>query len=188
MIPLEELEPTGGELYAHVFENAATGLPRRLYWCLHVDFAPLQDGGELWTCSFGIEWMQWPVRRWSEVSGLGLAELHEPRLVESSLYVFEHHPAKLERLHLERRDGARFELSVAAVVPFATGGLTMTDLRLETRVELDFGGVVIVPDNLWPKPASAREAAAVAAEHLSLDDLTEPELDGHRYVLRPRSP
>jgi hypothetical protein len=45
------LRPVGGKIYAHVFENTRTGVPRNLFWGLYVAFEAVRIDGDDWDCS-----------------------------------------------------------------------------------------------------------------------------------------
>jgi len=184
---LETLEPAGGKLYAHVFENRSTGMRRGLYWALSIDLEPLVNAGESWDCNIQCEWFTWNIKRWTELDGLGLSDLLLSELAESSLYLAEHQPTTLvEALRIRRRAGSKFDVSLTVVgdiqLPdgqdrFATG-ISQTAL-------VDFDGVYVVTDNLFPKPDTADEAAGVVDQFLRSDDFEPPMRDRFRYVLSP---
>src|SRR6266478_5239232 len=100
--PVQELRPAGGELYAHVFENPSVGVSRNLFWNLRVEFAPVELDGEERDCSLACEWLVWPIRRWTDLSGLGIADVLHPEQVETSFYLAEHSPARLHELRVTR--------------------------------------------------------------------------------------
>ena len=183
-IPLV-LKPKAGSLYAHVFENPRTGVARDLYWNVHVDFEPVQFDGEEWDCSFAVEWLTWPNRRWRDLDGLGLRQVRRTEFVECSLYLLaEHNPAALRHLELRENGHAAFDLDFSAIADVDDGS-GLRRFEVSGKCEVEFSGVIVVTDNLQPKPASPDDARAAVAEFLALDDLAEPRSEQWRYVLEP---
>ena len=179
------LQPTKGEIYAHVFENPTTGLGRDLYWNVCVDSQPVFLDGEEWVCSLGIEWLTWPIHRWRELDGMGLGKVRHPELVECSLYLFdEHHPASLRHLELQENGPGTFEAEFSAVADVDDGSGRRL-FNVSGRCNLTFTSIIVVASNLRPKPASTLEARVAAAEFIAFDDLKEPRSEEWRYVFEP---
>jgi len=186
---LGKLKPTGGSLYGHVFENKATGLPRDLYWSLTIDFAELEMNGETWTPSLTAEWIVWPARRWVDLDGLGLADVRKPKLTEASFYGFgEHQQGDLRALNLTRGRGPAFKAQVELVLDLVDDhGRRHRGVRIEATSRIVFDGIYVLPDNLSPRPDSAKKAQAVVAKFLEPDTLEPPVWDRFRYVLAPKT-
>jgi hypothetical protein len=55
----------GGSYYAHIFENARSGLPRALYWSFTVDFGRINYLRENWDSSLTVEWITLGVREFA---------------------------------------------------------------------------------------------------------------------------
>lgn len=60
----------------------------------------------------------------------------------------------------------------------------MVPVSFTTR--LQFAGIIVVSDNLQPKPSSADAAAAAVSEFIQLDGLQNPRSEEWRYVLDPQ--
>lgn len=96
---LVSLRPTGGEIYAHLFENSRTGVARNLFWNLRIDCEPVHLEGEEWDCSVAVEWLRWTVPNWRSLDAKGLRDVSAPEMVEASVYlVAEHHTVAVEDL------------------------------------------------------------------------------------------
>ena len=181
------LRPTTGTIYGHVHENSHTGLARNLFWNIEIEFEPVRQDGEDWDCSLGIEWLTWPVRSWRDLDGMSLGQVQQEELLECSLYLFAaHHPATLRRLILRETADARFEADFSAIAdvhdPEGSGRRLF---EVNGKCHLSFEGIVVVPDNLLPKPNSAHEVESAVAEFLAVDDLTDPRSEGLRFILKP---
>ena len=185
---LGKLKPVGGSLYGHVFENRATRVPRDLYWSLTIEFAEIDMGYETWTPSLTAEWIVFPARRWLDLDGLGLADVRKPKLIEASVYAFgEHQLGDLRDLSLTRGRGPAFKAHVELVLDLVDDeGRVQRGARIEATQRLDFDGILVLPDNLSPKPNSAKKAQAVVAKFLDTDTLEPPVWDEFRYVFAPK--
>ena len=186
-IPQDAIRCTGGELYAHVFENRATGVPRRLFWALRLDCEPLRWADDDWETSILLEWLTWPILRWPELHGMSLDRVVCPEILNASFYLSEHHDVSLKALSLLRQGGAVFR--VAAAGAFSLGGfgqLDGSDLRFDVDGGVHFSGLYVVRNNLFPKPSTPAEASSVAARFIDLRDFGEPLWDGRfRYAFEP---
>lgn len=179
------LQPSAGEIYGHVFENPAMGVRRDLYWNASVDFQPVLLDGEEWDCSLAIEWLTWPLRHWRDLHGAGLSKLRHPEMVECSLYLFaQHHPASLHHLELRKSGPAIFEADFSAIADVDDGSGPKL-LNVSGRCNLTFTSIIVVASNLQPKPNSALEALAAAAEFTAMEDLKEPRSEDWRYLFEP---
>lgn len=176
-----------GELDAQLFENPRTGLPRNLYWSLTVPCAPVAWAGEVWDCSVTCEWLTWPVRHWAELDGMGLAAVTSPALVECSLYLAEHHPVRVESLALRRiGEGARFSVGLAGGVDIqGLDELDGRDIEFSLHGEVELEGLVVIPDNLFPKPQNESEVLAALRPYADLGSFGPPVFDRFRYLLAP---
>jgi hypothetical protein len=179
------LQPTTGEIYAHLSENSATGLRRNLYWNARIDFEPVQLDGEELDCSLAIEWLTWPIQSWRGLDGMGFAKVSQRDLVECSLYLFEeHHWATLRHFELGESGPATFEADFSAIAQVDDGsGLRL--FEVSARCNLTFTSIVVVGSNLQPELASQLEAQAAVAKFISLEHLAPPRSEGWRYVLEP---
>lgn len=175
-----------GELYGHLFENPSTGVPRSLFWNLSLPCSPITWEEEEWECAIQCEWLQWRVRNWTGLDGATLRTSSDPASVECSVYFSTHHPARLDSLSLKRvAHSARFEVALSGAFDLlGYGELDAQDIPLTLRGEVDFGGIIVVPDNFFPKPSDAADVNRLVEPFLSLSNLAEPERDGFRYLLR----
>ena len=179
------LRPRAGEIYGHLFGNAATGLRRNLYWNAEIEFEPLQLDGEEWDCSLAVEWLTWPIGSWRELDGVGLSKVSERNLIECSLYLLdEHHWANLGNFELTEIGPAMFEAAVNATAQ-VHDGVGVRHFEVSVRCNLAFSSIVVVSSNLQPKLTSPLEAQAEVAKFISLEQLAPPRSEGGRYVLEP---
>jgi hypothetical protein len=179
------LRPAGGEIYAHVFENPRTGVRRNLFWNISVEFEPVRLDGEVWDCSFGVEWLTWPIPTWRALDGMDVGKVVAPEMVESSLYLLaEHHPATLRRLRLTAMRGSAFEAAITASAQVRTDHGSRT-VPVSCVCTLPFTGIIVVSGNLEPKPDTAEEAGEAAAQFIGMDGLREPRSEGWRYIFEP---
>ena len=184
---MSTLIATGGELYAHVFESSLTGLARNLFWNVRVGLEPLILAGEEFEPSFACEWMIWPARTVNDLNGMGLETVLRPDLIESTLYVGGvHHLVDVETMKITRPRAASYRFDARLNVDVDVDGIMLRETAT-LSCGLDFDGVGVVPDSLYPKPATPAAVSAAVAPFISLDDLKPPEFDVFRYVLREKS-
>jgi hypothetical protein len=67
------------------------------------------------------------------------------------------------------------------------GDLDDSNIPVALSCELDFSGVIVVPNNLEPKPADAPQARITVEPFLNTAELQQPRWDRFRYLLAPRS-
>lgn len=185
--PAHSLVAAGGSMYSHVFENASTGLQRGHFWSLSIDFAPIEYDGSEWDCSTMIEWMQFPVRDWRSLNGAHASTAIEDELVESSFYLTRHDWATVKELTLKHIADNRFRASLTAIVDFQgfTGDDVDPEMEVTAETDIEYTGIIIVPDNLFPKPNTPQHVSEVVAQFADLAAYHTPEQDGFRYVMRP---
>ena len=185
----QQIRPTGGDVWAHVFENRSIGLPRNLYWALHIKCEPIHWEAQSWDCSVSCEWLTWPIQRWVDLDGKTLEQLTYPSLLECSFYFADHHPVRLSELSLRRiATSSRFSATLQGEFGLhGFGDLDDSNIAITLSCELDFSGVIVVPSNLEPKPADAPQARLAVQPFLDTDELQQPLWDRFRYVLAPRS-
>ena len=179
---------TGGEIYAHVFENRALGLERGMFWNLRLECAPIRHEGEAMPTSLACEWLRWPVGDWTGLDGAALATATDASQVEATFYFAEHHLVALESLHLARVAGtSRFRAQVSGALDLeGFGKLDGTGIPVRVEAEVEFTGVIVVPGNFSPKPDTPEKALATVQPFLAVDNFCPPEWDRFRYVLAPR--
>ena len=182
----QDLKPSGGTLYGHVFENAKTGAPRDLYWSIGIDFLPVVLDGASWDASMSCDWLVWPVRRWQDLDGADLASARLPGFVEGSFYIADHHTGVISAISLRRRTGALFDVTASLTVDIELpDGTLVADAEIHGAATAIFEGIYVLPDNLSPKPNTPALAKAALAPFLSLEDFAEPKWDRFRYVFEP---
>lgn len=185
---LSNLQAVGGELYAHVFENARTGLPRALYWSVTIAFEPVVVAGSPWETSMTCEWLAWPIRRWTQLDGRSLDEVLELDLVETSFYLAEHQLGSSSRLQFRRSDGAKFdvafEMEFDLVLP---DGGNLRGLTVKGTTPVAFDGVYLLPENLSRSPDTEVLATDALAEFVNPADFHPARWDRFRYVFSPKA-
>ena len=176
-----------GEIDAFLFENNKTGLARDLFWSITVDLKPIALFDESWECSFQCEWMTWPVRTIDDLDGVGLTQLRQPDLVEATMYVDALHQwVTVSQLAVRRAVGAGYQADIAGEYELEANGRRQSG-QFQLQCDLVFEGIIVVPENLTPRPSNPKEVAEVVAPFISLAGFKEPRLDGFRYLLRPLS-
>lgn len=181
------LVPQSATLSGSLFENPRIGIARDLFWNVEVDLEPVELDGETWDCSFACEWLTWPVRRLADLDGMTLDQVIDPNRIEASLYVLaQHHPATISRLEISEQAPGRYRLAVAgsAEVSAEQG---MLNVPFSLVCDLDFVGIFVVRENLFPKPANPAEVQAALNQFISPEGFAEPREDGFRYVVQPAS-
>lgn len=186
--PSHLLKPKGGEIYAHIFENSRTGLSRGLFWSFSIEFEPLLYDEDEFDCSMTCEWLRWPIRNWHDLEGKRLEAAYGDNGIEASFYMSSHYVAKSVRLQVLNRSAATFRVLLAMTVDFHgyVGDDRNPEMPVAAEFDIPFTGLIIVPENLFPKPSTVEEAKEVARGFVDIDRYERPERDRHRYVLRPR--
>jgi hypothetical protein len=172
----------GGSYYAHLFENPSAGVPRALYWSFTVDFESIRYVGGSWRSSFTVEWITLGAR---EFAGARSISSSSSPGAEASLYLAEHHP-------IDRWNGrVSWETSPPHCVLDYDAQLDfrgldrdpVSGLHLTGKACLEFDGFIVVPGNLFPKPASIEEAGDLLRQYFPEPGVAVDE--GRRYVFRP---
>jgi hypothetical protein len=181
---MSRLIATGGEVWAHVHENSATGLARNLFWNVRADLEPITLGDEEYEPSLACEWMVWPALKMSDLHGMGLGTVHYPDLVEATIYLGGvHHWLELKALSISRSPDSKYRLGAKLSVDIDVDGERVRE-SASLSCDLHFDGIIVVPESLFPKPATADAAASVVADFFSLEGLGPPEFEKFRYVLK----
>ena len=186
--PSDALVPRGGEMYGHIFENRVTGLVRNLFWSITIDFEPVQYGGDEFTCSMTCEWIPWPIRDWRELNGKHLQAEYGQDGIESSFYMTEHDLGTRTELVLRHRHENVFTSKMDMVVDFHGfhEGDENPAMSVHAECDVAFIGLLITPENLFPKPLTPPELRNVASEFVDLSTYHEPERwRAHNVILRP---
>lgn len=185
--PAPSLVAAGGSMYSHIFENASTGLERDLFWSLTIDFAPIEYDGDTWKCNVMIEWLRFPIRDWRTLNASHVATAIEDDLIEASFYLTRHDWATVKELTLRRHADNRFHVQLKAVVDFQgfAGDDVDPEMEIIAETEVEYLGMIIVPENLFPKPNTPHQVADVVAKFADPEAYHVPEKDDFRYLLRP---
>jgi hypothetical protein len=181
-----QLTPKAGEICAHIFENQRAGVSRNLFWILNVELDPIEWDEEEWDCSLAVEWIVWPIQHWRDLDGADLSEVN-PEGIECSVYAFgQHHSAQLMRLSLHASsEPTSYLLGASGMAEIDLDG-DLIETPFSFSCEVRFTGVVVVPDNIFPKPTSSEELTEVVSTFLSLDGLAKPENQGFRFLFAPQ--
>jgi hypothetical protein len=181
---VSELSATRATLWGHLFEKAATGLPRDVYWGIRVELEPLEVDGSEWPTSLAVEWLRFPVRSWR-----ALADTPPVLdLAETSLYCAYHQDAQLVHLSLAAQSETSFDLSLTVRATLEVPGLgPLPEGELALTMPATLEEVIVVRDNLFPKPSSPAEAAEALGRFLDPEEFEPAVYEGFRYVFRPRS-
>lgn len=193
--PAEKLKASGGHLYAHIHENASTGLKRNLFWSLKLNFAPLKYCDSEFQCGMMCEWIPWTARDWRDLDGEQLdvvfhvdgSVLSGPASVEASFYMTSHDQARRVSLKLRRGDGAKFTASMSMIADFHGYDEDDADPNLPVAGEasVDYLGLIIVKGNLFPKPNAEAEAIAAAEQFIDVTKYGPPRDEDWRWVFPP---
>lgn len=188
LFPAESLIPIGGKMYSHIFENSAVGISRDHFWSITVNFAPIEYADESWDCSMTSEWIRFGVRNWRDLDECSLTVSPDDDFIESSFYMTEHDPGFSTDLSLSYLDTNRFHIRMQMIVDYHgySGGDANPDMLVAAETEVDYTGLIVVPDNLFPKPSTPQMVNEVAEDFVNLSVYCEPEADRHRFVLRPK--
>jgi hypothetical protein len=186
--PSESLIPSGGEIYCHVFENKHTGLARNLFWSITITFEPIQYRENEVECSMTCEWITWPIRDWRDLDGRQIDLNYGEDGVESSFYTTRHDFGNHTTLSVRHRIENRFAVSMSMLVDFLGyyGGDENPAMMVHAEADVPFTGLIILPENLFPKPITIAEVESVAADFVDLSSFRAPELRHRGFILCPR--
>jgi hypothetical protein len=176
----------GGECYAYVFENPRMGVARGLFWNFILECAPVAWDGEEWDTSLLCDWVTMPNRNWNDPAEVSLREIPKRDLLEASFHLSEHHSVKLSRLEIAHREKGHFRVRVGGTFDLTGyGELDAADIPFDLEGQVHFKGLIVMRNNLFPKPSTSADAIAVASAFLNLDGLSAPEFDGDRFLFEP---
>ena len=97
-----------------------------------------------------------------------------------------HNEMRTTKLDFRRRHGSVFDIALTGEFDlFGFDELDGEGYQIDVQGSVPFEGIYVVRDNLFPKPSSPEEAAAIVAPFLRTLDLKEPYWDEFRYVLEP---
>ena len=186
--PASKLTPRGGEIYSHIFDNALTGLSRGHFWSITVNFDPIDYADESWDCSMTCESLRFDTRRWTNLGNRTLSLPADDQFAESSFYMTEHDLASSTKLTLTCLTANRFRLQMAMTVDFHgyTGDNANPEMLVTADAEIEYSGLSIVPENLFPKPDTSELAKDAASQFVDLNLYNEPVWEGHCFILKPQ--
>ena len=187
MSELPEFRPTDGELSAHVFENPRAAVPRGLYWSLQCDFEPVEMDESEWAVSLMVEWLTFDVRRWVDLDTTARPDLPRRDGVETSVYFADiHQPASLDYLRLRRASGCRFDLEVGVTCELErVDGTKLPGRSIVWRGAVPFQRIIIMRENLFPKPSTPDEATSILASFIDPAGFEPPMRDERSFDFHP---
>ena len=185
---LDDLRIAGGESRCDLFENAATGVQRGVFWSFRIDFEEVVFDDESWLASLEVEWLTWQLRDWKELGRCTLTNVERPELVESSVYLGGRHQSfQLSELSLEYLGKAEFLLRVLGIFSLVTpDDRQHGPARHAFQAKLPFLGAIVVPSNLAPKPSKDVEATRALNAFLDTATFEPPRWDKFRFVFSPK--
>ena len=187
--PANQLVATGGELSSHVYENRSTSVPRDLYWSASLNFAPLNYCGESLECSATVEWLRIPNRNFRDINQTRIKFGEDDPISEASFYMSRHDVARTAMMTLSYLDDDRFRLALEMTVDFLgyDEGDENPNLYVTGEADVTYTGLIIVPDNLSPKPTTETDVLGIAEAFADLDCYQKPIHQGFRYLLPPQN-
>ena len=152
-----------------------------------MEFEPAWYDGEKWDCLLAAEWLTWPVHQYGDLDGMSLQNLRTPDLVECSFYFLaRHHPARLRHFLLRKCGSAIFEADFSAIAEVDDGSKVQS-VEISGKCDLKFSGIIVVPDNLFPKPTTVEAVRAAVTDFIDMEGLREPRSEQWRYIFEPAS-
>ncbi len=149
-------------VWAHLFENKNVGVPRGLYWCLQIDLGQIDYSNETWGASIAFEWLELSVEDSPQVfSSNSRSE------IECSFYMFEHTPAESWKLIVyPQSENGDYFVEFDAVIDFpGVDNDPCKNLKIGGKGFLKLGEIIVIPDNLFPKPDSPESAKNMIAPY-----------------------
>lgn len=176
--PASALRVKGGDCYAHLFENAAVGVARGLYWSFALQFEAFEYKGETVAPRATVEWIHGLSPDWRNNPGFRLEGADRDASVEASFYVWEHEPARRFAFEVLDRRGADFHIRIAMDVD------ANPLLHVEGDGWVRYQGILVSRDNFTPKPASIDDAKHMVAPFAATDGYADcvPTAEGFRFV------
>jgi hypothetical protein len=184
----DRIKSTSGKLYGHLFANETAGAPLGLYWNVFIQCENIEDGQDSLSASVSCDWLTWPISKWQELDGMSLSETLRPAMVESSFYLNEHHPLRIDRLNI-RRIRASSDFRVGAHGEFSLRGMGELDgdhIVVDAEADIQFSGIYVVPANLTSIDDSEIGVRSSLSHFIDLSGFLPPRWEGFRYVFQPR--
>lgn len=184
-------------MFAHIHENPLTGLKRNLFWSVSIDFAPIRYAGVDFRCAMLCDWIPWRARDWRQLDGQKLEVEYAangtvksgPPGVEASFYTKEHDSARGVVLRLHHKKATQFTAAMKMVVNFRgyVGGDENPRLVLAGETQVRYRGLIVVKDNLRPRPTTESKVLTLAEQFVDLTTYREPIDDGWRWRFLPKA-
>lgn len=132
--------------------------------------------------------LRWPIRDWRQLSGQTVTASKDQLHPEASLYLFaQHQPVTSIMLSLRNQHDERFNVEAKVQVNIDDlEGKTIPNVVLEAEVEASFDGLIVVPDNLNPKPVTPDEATRALKPFADVSAYSSPMFDEFRWIFRPK--
>jgi hypothetical protein len=186
--PSDQLIAKNGEIYAHVFENINVGIVRNLFWSITIDFKPVVYAGKKWSCSMTCEWIPWAIKDWRKLHGKHLDVAYGENNIESSFYMGEHNIGLRTQLWLVRTTNNVFSTKIEMTVDFKgySGRDEVPTMKVAAIADIPFTGILVVPDNLEPKPTNMDEIKNAASQFVELSCYYDPKQQNHAYIFKPK--
>lgn len=183
----KDIQCTGGECYAYVFENPRMGVERGLFWNFFLECAPIVWGDHRWEPALLCDWVSLPTRDGRVLRKVSLLDLPKRDHIEASFYLSDHQHVSLSRFDLAHDREDLFRVHFGGDLDLeGYGDLDGVAIAIDTSGSVRFKGLIVTPENLFPKPSDAAAAVAVAREFLELENFIEPVWDGSRFLFEPR--
>ena len=183
----KDIRCVGGECYAHVFENPKAGIRRGLFWNFILECVPITWDEDEWETSLSCDWVTLPGRSWRDLGQISLDDLPNRQMIETSFYLSAHHEVRLSRLEIAHDHQDQFRVQVGGRFDLeGYDDLDDMDISLDVSGLVQFKGLIVMPNNLFPKPSDIASAVTIAQEFVDLATFAEPVWDGSRYLFEPR--
>ena len=113
---------------------------------------------------------------------MNLSRLLHPELVEASIYLAdEHHPVTVSNMEVRRKTVGEYRIETSGSAKLDVNGRLIYG-PFHLHCDVSCGGVVVIPDNLFPKPANPNEASVALAQFIGLDGLRKARWEDFKYV------
>lgn len=157
----------------------------RLNWDVYIDCGVIEFGGCEWEISTGVEWINWPAHSWADLDGLGLQSCTNLSEIESSFYLAQHHEMDIRELFIKKSDNSYTVNLVGEFELSGFGNEFNGKVAVDLSSELTIEGIVVVPDNMIPKPSTPKEVETLVEPLFDMSQLGQPQKEGFRYIIKP---
>lgn len=157
----------------------------RLNWDVSIDCGMIELDGCEWEISTGAEWIHWPVSSWADLDGVSLQSCTNLSEVESSFYLAQHHDMDIHKLHIKKTNNCYTVDFVGEFELCGFGNEFDGKVAVDLSTELILEGIIVVPDNMFPKPSTPEEVQTLVEPLFDMPQLGQPQKEGFRYILNP---